>query len=77
MLEHDVEGRLPTQKELRASGANTLSAAVDTLGGLAVFGARLQLSLASGRRPNGCAGGGSMHTACAVVPPLCLLCMLM
>eukprot|EP00887_Chlorella_sp_A99_P005558 scaffold1.g5558.t1 len=53
MESHGVAGRLPTQRELRASGANTLSAAVDALGGLAAFGEAMHLGLASGRRPNG------------------------
>jgi hypothetical protein len=48
--------RLPSQAELRSSGANTLSAKVDAHGGLAAFGRRLGLPLASGRAHNGAWG---------------------
>ncbi|KAL4431051.1 hypothetical protein ABPG75_006307 [Micractinium tetrahymenae] len=53
MEQHGRQGRLPTQRELRRSGANTLSAKVDSHGGLAVFAERMGLPLASGRAPNG------------------------
>jgi hypothetical protein len=45
--------RLPSQQELRASGANTLSAMVGSHGGLALFARRMGLQLASGRAANG------------------------
>lgn len=43
---------LPTQRELRAAGASSLASAVDSHGGLAVFSARLKVTMSS-RRPNG------------------------
>jgi protein-tyrosine-phosphatase/ribosomal protein L13E len=44
--------RLPTQRELRASGASSLASAVDAHGGLAAFARRLGVPMAA-RRPNG------------------------
>ena len=43
---------LPTQQQLRDSGANTLAASVGSLGGLAAFSERMGLPL-NARHPNG------------------------
>eukprot|EP01026_Neomeris_dumetosa_P030240 TRINITY_DN2423_c0_g1_i6.p1 TRINITY_DN2423_c0_g1~~TRINITY_DN2423_c0_g1_i6.p1 ORF type:complete len:488 (-),score=47.26 TRINITY_DN2423_c0_g1_i6:316-1779(-) len=43
MAEHNVRGRMPSQRELRRSGANSLAIAIDKLGGYNVFAYKLGL----------------------------------
>lgn len=52
MRQHGVLDRLPTQKELRKSGASSLAASIDASGGLAAIAERWGVSMAS-RKPNG------------------------
>ncbi|GAB4817705.1 hypothetical protein N2152v2_004751 [Parachlorella kessleri] len=52
MAQAGQQDRLPTQQQLRASGANTLAASIANLGGLAAYSRRMGLPMAA-RHPNG------------------------
>lgn len=52
MRAHNIKDKLPSQRQLRISGASSLAASIDRHGGLRVFARRMGVSLSS-RRPNG------------------------
>lgn len=61
IAEHGEEGRMPTQRELRASGAAALYDSISRLGGTKAFARRLRRALATPNQGLGPIVVGGVH----------------